>query len=80
LNYSSLVMFLVNVMLTYVFIGSKTVILLGSALILLILIIGWVTIIKTHLKFLTNYFFYFILYLCALEIAPIIIVVNALKV
>lgn len=80
LNYSSLVMFLANVMLTYVFIGSKTVILLGSALILLILIIGWVTIIKTHLKFLTNYFFYFILYLCALEIAPIIIVVNALKV
>ncbi len=80
LNYSSLVMFLVNVMLTYVFIGSKTVILLGSVLILLILIIGWVTIIKTHLKFLTNYFFYFILYLCALEIAPIIIVVNALKV
>ncbi len=80
LNYSSLVMFLANVLLTYVFIGSKTVILLGSALILLILIIGWVTIIKTHLKFLTNYFFYFILYLCALEIAPIIIVVNALKV
>ncbi len=80
LNYSSLVMFLANVVLTYVFIGSKTVVILGSALVLLILIMGWVTIIKTHLKFLTNYFFYFILYLCALEIAPIIIVVNALKV
>jgi len=80
LNYSSLVMFLANVLLTYVFIGSKTVVILGSALIFFILIIGWVTIIKTHLKFLTNYFFYFILYLCALEIAPIIIIVNALKV
>jgi hypothetical protein len=80
LNYSSLVMFVANVTLTYVFIGSKTVVLLGSALVLLILIMGWVTIIKTHLKFLTNYFFYFILYLCALEIAPIIIVVNSLKV
>ncbi len=80
LNYSSLVMFLANVVLTYVFIGSKTVVILGSALVLLILTIGWVTIIKTHLKFLTNYFFYFILYLCALEIAPIIIVVNTLKV
>jgi hypothetical protein len=80
LNYSSLVMFLANIALTYVFIGSKTVVILGSALVLLILIIGWVTIIKTHLKFLTSYFFYFILYLCALEIAPIIIVVNALKV
>ncbi len=80
LNYSSLVMFLANVLLTYVFMGSKTVVILCSGLILLILILGWVTIIKTHLKFLTNHFFYFILYLCALEIAPIIIIVNALKV
>jgi len=80
LNYSSLVMFLANVLLTYVFLGSKTVVILGSALVFLILMIGWVTIIKTHLKFLTNYFFYFILYLCALEIAPIIIIVNSLKV
>ncbi|NNJ89350.1 MAG: DUF4271 domain-containing protein [Eudoraea sp.] len=80
LNYSSLAMFLANVLLTYVFIGSKTVVILGSVLIFLILIIGWATIIKTHLKFLTNYFFYFILYLCALEIAPIIIIVNSLKV
>ncbi len=80
LNYSSLVLFFANVLLTYVFIGSKTVVFLGIALVLLILTMGWVTIIKTHLKFLTNYFFYFILYLCALEIAPIIIIVNSLKV
>ncbi len=80
LNYASLVMFLANILLTYVFIGSKTVIILGCAIIFIILIIGWVTIIKTHLKFLTNYFFYFILYLCALEIAPVIIIVNSLKV
>ncbi|WP_281278433.1 DUF4271 domain-containing protein [Muriicola soli] len=80
LNYSGLVMFLVNLLLCYVFIDSKTIYSIGIALILLILTIGWITIIKTHLKFLTSYFFYFILYLCALEIAPLIIIVNTLKV
>ncbi|MGB5377745.1 DUF4271 domain-containing protein [Muriicola sp.] len=80
LNYGSLILFFTNVLLTYVFIGSKTVVVFGVIVFLLILAIGWVTIIKTHLKFLTSYFFYFILYLCALEIAPIIIIVNALKV
>jgi hypothetical protein len=80
LNYSSLVMFLTNILLTYVFIGSKPVFMIGVCIVLLILMIGWVTIIKTHLKFLTSYFFYFILYLCALEIAPIIIIVNTLNV
>jgi len=79
LNYSSLVMFLANVLLTYVFIDSKLVVYLSLAVVFLILAIGWVTIIKTHLKFLTSYFFYFILYLCALEIAPVIILVNYLK-
>ncbi|NNK09901.1 MAG: DUF4271 domain-containing protein [Flavobacteriaceae bacterium] len=80
LNYSGLVMFLVNLLLCYVFIDSKTLYSIGIAVVLLILTIGWVTIIKTHLKFLTSYFFYFILYLCALEIAPLIIIVNTLKV
>ncbi len=79
LNYSSLIMFVANVILTYVLINSKMVVITGIVLVLLILSVGWITIIKSHLKFLTNYFFYFILYLCALEIAPIIIIVNYLK-
>jgi hypothetical protein len=79
LNYSSLIMFVANVILTYVLINSKMVVITGSVLVLMILSVGWITIIKSHLKFLTNYFFYFILYLCALEIAPIIIIVNYLK-
>ena len=80
LNYSALVMFLFNLLLTYVFPGSAGVFFLGSALVLIILVLGWTTIIKTHLKFLTSYFFYFILYLCALEIAPLIILLNTLNV
>ena len=80
LNYSALVMFLFNLLLTYVFPGSMGVFFLGSALVLLILFLGWATIVKTHLKFLTSYFFYFILYLCALEIAPLIILLSTLNV
>ncbi|NER10289.1 protein of unknown function [Muriicola jejuensis] len=80
LNYSGLVMFLMNLLLTYVFAGSKEIYLLGSILVVIVLIIGWATIIKTHLKFVTSYFFYFILYLCALEIAPLIIILNTLNV
>ena len=80
LNYSALVMFLFNLLLTYVFPGSSGVFYLGAALVLVILILGWTTIIKTHLKFVTSYFFYFILYLCALEIAPLIILLNTLNV
>lgn len=80
LNYSGLAMFLVNLLLTYVFPGSESIFYLGTFLVLAILIIGWTTIIQTHLKFITSYFFYFILYLCALEIAPLIIILNTLNV
>jgi hypothetical protein len=80
LNYSGLVMFLFNLLLTYVFHESQGVFLLGVAMVFLVLIIGWTTVIKTHLKFITSYFFYFILYLCALEIAPLIIILNTLNV
>ena len=80
LNYSGLVMFLFNLLLTHVFPGSPAVFFLGAALVMVLLIIGWTTIIKTHLKFITSYFFYFILYLCALEIAPLIIILNTLMV
>ena len=79
LNYSSLVMFLANVLLSYVLIGSKTLIFASIFLIVLINAIGWFTIVKNHQKFLTAYFFYFILYLCALEIAPFIVIANYLK-
>ena len=79
LNYSSLVMFLANVILTYVLKGSRTVIFLSIILIILINVIGWFTIMKNHQKFITGHFFYFILYLCALEIAPFVIIANYLK-
>lgn len=79
LNYSGIVMFIANMILVYVAKDSKTVVFVTILLILLINIIGWVTVLRNHQKFITNYFFYFILYLCALEISPFIIIGSYLK-
>ncbi len=79
LNHSSLLMFIANVILAYVLKDSKIVVYFAVFLILLINVIGWVNVVRIHQKFITNNFFYFILYLCALEIAPFIILGSYLK-
>ncbi|EAQ99892.1 DUF4271 domain-containing protein [Maribacter sp. HTCC2170] len=78
-NYSGLIMFVANVMLTYIFMGSKVVVYVAIILILLVNVIGWITVLRNHQKFITSNFFYFILYLCALEIAPFILIGSYLK-
>ena len=79
LNYSGLIMFLANVILSFVLMGSKVVVLAAILLILLINIIGWITALQNHQKFIASHFFYFILYLCALEIAPLLIIGSYLN-
>lgn len=79
LNYSGIVLFLANVFLTYVFVDSKIVILIALILFLVVNIIGWVTVIRNYQKFISSYFIYFILYLCTLEIAPLVIMGSFLK-
>ena len=78
LNYSGLAMFLANVVLVYIQKSSAPVVYVTCCLVLLINGIGWITLVKNHQKLITSYFFYFILYLCALEIAPLVLLVNAL--
>ena len=78
-KYSGLIMFVANVILTYIAIGSKVVFYVAILLILLVNVIGWITILRNHQKFITSNFFYFILYLCALEIAPFILIGSFLK-
>lgn len=78
LNYSGLVMLLANSILVYITQDSKLVVYTAIFLILLINVMGWITLVKNHQKLIANYFFYFILYLCALEIAPLVLIVNAL--
>jgi len=79
LNHSATVMFLANMVLVYIIKDSKLVVYLSIFLILLINTIGWITVLKNHQKFITSHFFYFILYLCALEIAPFLIIGSYLK-
>ena len=78
-NYSGLIMFVANVVLTYIAKESKVVFYVAILLILLVNVIGWITILRNHQKYITSNFFYFILYLCALEIAPFIIIGSFLK-
>jgi len=79
LNHSGLIMFLANIVLSYVFKDSKAVVYVTFFLILLINAIGWVTLLRIHQKFIASNFFYFILYLCTLEIAPWVIIGSYLK-
>jgi hypothetical protein len=79
LTYSGIVLFLSNVALNYIFMGSRTIVYIGFFLFLSINVIGWFTVIKNSQKLVADHFFYFILYLCALEIAPLIITGNLLK-
>jgi len=79
LNYTGIIMFMANLMLAYVTRDSGIVVYIALFIILSINVIGWVTLLKNHQKFIANYFFYFILYLCALEIAPFIIIGSYLN-
>jgi hypothetical protein len=79
LNYSALVMFIANLLLGYVYQDSKPIVYISLFLILSVNAIGWFSILKIHQKLITTHFFYFILYLCALEIAPFLIIANLLN-
>jgi hypothetical protein len=78
-NYSSLAAFFGNLVLVYVIPDSKTVVYVVILLILLINIIGMINAIRTHQKLIVTNFLYFILYLCTLEIAPLVIIGSYLK-
>ncbi len=79
LNYSGIIMFIANIILSYVANDAKAVVYCAIILILIINAIGWVTLLRNHQKFFVDNFFYFILYLCALEIAPLVIIGSYLN-
>ena len=78
-NYSAIIMFVANIILTYILKDSKPVVYLTIFMIILINAIGWISVLKNHQNLIKSNFFYFILYLCALEIAPFVIVGSYLK-
>lgn len=78
-NHSSIFVFISNILLAYVFSGSKSVIYITLLMVLAINLIGFVNILKNNQKLILGHVFYFILYLCALEIAPLVILGSYLK-
>ncbi len=79
LNYGGILFFLANILLAYVNVSPNLVIFTTIFLFLSINVIGWVLVLKNYQNFFANYFFYFILYLCTLEIAPLVILGSFFK-
>lgn len=72
-NYLGIILLPLNVILIY-FLGTSKLILYGMFVLLILVVVrGLVSSLKSHQNLLKNNLFYFILYLCALEIAPYII-------
>ncbi|WP_299339132.1 DUF4271 domain-containing protein [uncultured Psychroserpens sp.] len=78
-NYSGFVLFPINCILIYALKPSESIIYGVIGLIILINLIGFISSFKNYQKLLLNNFFYFILYLCALEIGPYLILYKLIK-
>ena len=79
MNYGGIVLFLANLFLSYVSINPNIVIFTAIFLFLSVNTIGWALVLKNYQNLIANYIFYFILYLCTLEIAPLVILGSFLK-
>ena len=72
-NYLGLLLLPINAILIFGLSPEPKLIYAILCLLIIINLIGFITSFKTHQKLIINNIFYFILYLCALEIAPYII-------
>ncbi|MGY0391542.1 DUF4271 domain-containing protein [Bizionia sp. KMM 8389] len=72
-NFLGIILMPINAILLYGSFISEASLYIISGLILIIFIIGQITTIKSYQNLIKQNMFYFILYLCALEIAPYII-------
>ena len=72
-NYLGLLLIPVNALLLFSFKPTLSFFYLIVIILFIVIIIGLITSIKAHQSLIKNNFFYFILYLCTLEIAPCII-------
>ena len=77
-NYMGLVLLPINILLIFTTHPKPSIIYAILGFLFVINLVGFITSFKTHQKLIINNFFYFILYLCALEIAPYIILYKLL--
>ncbi|MGJ8591869.1 MAG: DUF4271 domain-containing protein [Aquaticitalea sp.] len=73
LNFSGIILLPINILLLYALSPSKLMIYISIGMMVLINLVGLITTFKNHQKLILNNIFYFILYLCALEIGPYLI-------
>jgi hypothetical protein len=77
-NFLGLILLPINILLVFTISLTPNVFYIIFGLLIVINIVGFVTSIKSHQKTIINNIFYFILYLCALEIAPYVILYKLL--
>ncbi len=73
LNFSGLILLPINVLLLYAVTPTKVILSILIGVLILVNFFGLLTTFKNHRKLILNNLFYFILYLCALEIGPYLI-------
>lgn len=78
-NYTGFILFPINCIIIYTLTPSKPIVYGIIGLIILINLIGFISSFKNHQKLILNNIFYFILYLCALEIGPYLILYKLIK-
>ncbi|PNQ75078.1 DUF4271 domain-containing protein [Hanstruepera neustonica] len=77
-NFVGILLLPLNALLIYSIDSSPVIIYSILAIILLVFIIGLLTTLKVYQNLIKQNMFYFILYLCALEIAPYVIIVSVI--
>jgi hypothetical protein len=78
-NYSGMVFLTANLFLLYTNLPVKSVIISAISLVCLINLIGFLTSFKNYQKLINPNFFYFLLYLCALEIGPYVLLYKVIR-
>ncbi|BAO75902.1 DUF4271 domain-containing protein [Winogradskyella sp. PG-2] len=78
-NYSGIIFLIANLLLLYTSTNANVVIIATFILICLINLIGFLTSFKNYQKIINPNFFYFLLYLCALEIGPYVLLYKVIR-
>ncbi|WP_179337197.1 DUF4271 domain-containing protein [Winogradskyella ludwigii] len=78
-NFSGLVFLIANLFLLYTSIRLDIILISALTIVCIINVIGFLSSIKTHQKLINLNFFYFLLYLCALEIGPYILLYKVIR-
>jgi len=78
-NYSGIVFLIANLFLLYTNIYVEIIIISAFSLVCLINLIGFLTSFKNYQKLINFNFFYFLLYLCAFEIGPYVLLYKVIR-